>query len=146
MTTVPMINFYNIDTLQFSKRMQKAGLKTEVADELAEALREAQSQSTEGFATKADIELIRKESKIEDGISTKQDLQILENVLRKDTEILGNDLRKDMVNLENALRKDMKILGDDLRKDMSFLKQDIIIKLGSLMAVGIGIIAILIKF
>ena len=50
-----------IDTLQFSKRMQKAGLGKEVSDELAEALKEASSQSMEVIATKQDIELLRKD-------------------------------------------------------------------------------------
>ena len=79
-----------IDTLQFSKRMQKAGLQKEVAEELAEAIKETQSQSIEGLATKHDL--------------------------------------------------------IDIRKDLELLKKDIIIKLGSLMAIGVGILAVLIKF
>ncbi len=50
-----------IDTLQFSNRMQKAGLGKEVSDELAEALKEASSQSMEVIATKQDIEILRKD-------------------------------------------------------------------------------------
>jgi hypothetical protein len=57
--TMPFIT--TIDTLQFSKRMQKAGLEKEVSDELAEALKEASSQSIEVVATKQDIELLRKD-------------------------------------------------------------------------------------
>jgi hypothetical protein len=47
--------------------MQKAGLQKETADELAEAIKETQSQSLENVATKQDIQLLR------------QDLKILEN-------------------------------------------------------------------
>jgi len=72
-----------IDTLQFSRRMQKAGLQKEVADELAEALKDVQLESTSTIVTKQDLELAKK---------------------------------------------------------------DIIIKLGSLMAIGVGIIGIMIKF
>jgi hypothetical protein len=70
--------------------MQKAGLQKEVAEELAEAIKETQSQSIEGLATKHDF--------------------------------------------------------IDIRKDLELLKKDIIIKLGSLMAIGVGILAVLIKF
>ena len=58
---------FTIDTLQFSNRMQKAGLQKETADELAEAIKETQSQSLENVATKQDVQLLR------------QDLKILEN-------------------------------------------------------------------
>lgn len=46
---------FTIDTLQFSKRMQKAGLQKEVADELAEAIKEVQSESINDLATKQDL-------------------------------------------------------------------------------------------
>ena len=50
--------FIAIDTLQFSKRMQKAGLQKEVAEELAEAMKDAYLQSVEGIATKQDIKIL----------------------------------------------------------------------------------------
>ncbi len=81
MNTTTM-TFFTIDTLQFSKRMQKAGLQKEVAEELAEAIKETHNQSVENLASK-------------------QDLQMLE--------------------------------------------QRIVIKLGSLIAIGVGVIATLIK-
>lgn len=49
--TMPLI----IDTLQFSKRMQKAGLQQKVADEFAEIFRETQTHSLENLATKQDL-------------------------------------------------------------------------------------------
>jgi hypothetical protein len=72
MNTATM-NLFAIDTLQFSKRMQKAGLKKETADELAEAIKETQSQSFENVATK-------------------QDLLGLENSLKKDMQILEHNI------------------------------------------------------
>jgi hypothetical protein len=53
--------------------MQKAGLKKETADELAEAIKETQFQSLENVATK-------------------QDLLGFENSLKKDMEILENTI------------------------------------------------------
>ena len=76
-----------IDTLKFSDRMQKAGLSKKAADELAEAMKEMQTNSIENLVTK-----------------------------------------------------------QDLQTALELNKKDIIIKLGSIMAAGVGIIAILIKF
>ncbi len=61
------MNITTIDTLAFSKRMQKAGLEQRVADELADAIKENHSQSIESFATKADLEvkISQSESKLE---------------------------------------------------------------------------------
>ncbi len=61
------MNITTIDTLAFSKRMQKAGLEQKVADELADAIKENHSQSIESFATKADLEvkISQSESKLE---------------------------------------------------------------------------------
>jgi hypothetical protein len=64
-TTNAMISTYNIDTLQFSKRMQKVGMKPEMAEELAEALRETHTNYLENLATKSElkneIELAKKD-------------------------------------------------------------------------------------
>ncbi len=79
MSTATM-NLFTIDTLQFSNRMQKAGLQKETADELAEAIKETQSQSLENVATKQDIQLL------------KQDLLGLENSLKKDMQILEHNI------------------------------------------------------
>jgi hypothetical protein len=58
MNTTATMKLFSIDTLQFSNRMQKAGLKKETADELAEAIKETQSQSLENVATKQDIQIL----------------------------------------------------------------------------------------
>ncbi|MBU6140877.1 MAG: hypothetical protein KGP29_04930 [Proteobacteria bacterium] len=63
-TTMP---FFTVDTLQFSNRLQKAGLDRKISEEIAEAIKETQMQSTEGLATKLDI------------ISVKKDLEILDH-------------------------------------------------------------------
>lgn len=69
MSTLAM-NLTSLDTLAFSKRMQKAGLTQRTADELADALKETQSQSIENFATKTDLEnkIDQSESKLEQKI------------------------------------------------------------------------------
>ncbi len=95
----------NIDTLQFSERLQKAGLERKIANELVETINEIHGQSIENLATKQDLLLTK-----------------------------------------NELKSDINSLRTELKAEMDILKKDIIIKLGSLMAAGVGIIAILIKF
>jgi hypothetical protein len=63
MTTTTM-SFFAIDTLQFSKRLQKAGLEQRIAEELAEAIKDTQNQAIEGLATKNDILLVRKDLEV----------------------------------------------------------------------------------
>lgn len=104
-TSMPQGLFFTIDTLQFSKRLQKAGMQQEIAEELAEVLKETHAQHLDDLATKRDL------------LDVKREIQ---------------DTKKE---LENKLETKLEML-----------KKDIIIKLGSLMALGIGIIALLIKF
>lgn len=84
MSTLAM-NLTSIDTLAFSKRMQKAGLAQKTADELAEALKETHSQSIENFATKSDLEnkIDKSESKLEQKI----------DLVRKDVEMVRKELQ-----------------------------------------------------
>jgi predicted nuclease with TOPRIM domain len=62
MPTAAMPNYlFAIDTLQFSKRLQKAGLKIEIAEEIAEAIKDSQTQTIEGLATKLDLRELRQD-------------------------------------------------------------------------------------
>jgi len=124
------MTFTTIDTLQFARRMQKAGLDQKVAEELAEAIKESQSQSLESLATKEDLKAIEQTSK--------QDLRLFEENQKHDIKALRQDIK--------ALEHNMDHKLDLVRTEMEMLKKDIIIKLGGLMAVGISIIAVLIKF
>ncbi len=60
MATATM-TFFTVDTLQFSKRLQKAGLEKKISEELAEAIKDTQTQSIEGLATKHDVALLKKD-------------------------------------------------------------------------------------
>lgn len=100
-------HFFTIDTLQFSKRLQKAGMSKEVSEELAEAIKDSATQSVDGLAKTQDI----------------------------------LDIRKDIL----IVKKDISDVKNELELKMEMLKKDIILKLGSLMIVGISILAALIK-
>lgn len=84
-------NLTTIDTLAFSKRMQKAGLEQKISDELAEALKENHSQSIESFATKADLEekINKSESRLEQKIElVRKDVDLV----RKEIELLKQEV------------------------------------------------------
>jgi hypothetical protein len=68
-----------IDTLQFSKRMQNAGLNQKIAEELAEAIKDSTSISTENIATKQDLQAVQKDVEI-----INKDIKALENNLKKE--------------------------------------------------------------
>jgi hypothetical protein len=74
MSTITM-PLYTVNTLQLSKRLEKAGLKKEVAEELSEAIKDTQTQSLENLVTKQDLkyELVNLEEKLSNKI------EILEN-------------------------------------------------------------------
>lgn len=63
MTSAAM-TFFSVDTLQFSKRLQKVGLDQKIADEFAEAIKDTQSQAIEGLATKNDVVMVRKDLEV----------------------------------------------------------------------------------
>ena len=59
---------FTIDTLDFSKKLEKAGMQKKIADVLAEEIKEAQIKSSNDLATKSDLKheiaLLRQEIKI----------------------------------------------------------------------------------
>lgn len=126
-----------IDTLQFSKRMQKAGFEKRAADELAEAFKEAQGQFLENIATKQDITNLR--------TATKQDITDLRTATKQDIADLRTATEKDISGLRMASEKDIAGLRKDIHNEMQILEQKITIKLGNLTAIGVAILAALIK-
>ena len=144
MNTTHMNMIYNIDTLQFSKRMQKVGLKPEVADELAEALQEVNLQSIENLTTKADLSIATTELRSE--IKTvkpdlKAEIQEVRNELKAEIQEVRIQLKAEI----QEVRTELKAVESDLRTAIELSKKDVIIKLGSLMAIGVTILAALIK-
>ncbi len=63
MTSAAM-TFFSVDTLQFSKRLQKVGLDQKIADEFAEAIKDTQSHAIEGLATQNDVLMVRKDLEV----------------------------------------------------------------------------------
>ncbi len=73
MATATM-TFFTVDTLQLSKRLQKAGLQQTIADEFAEAIKDTQNQSIDGLATKESFTELRNEVAL-----LKKDIELSKN-------------------------------------------------------------------
>jgi predicted phage-related endonuclease len=117
---MPAIAF---DTLAFAKKLQDGGFTVQQAEVLAQAQAEL----------------------FEQNLATKLDLKELETSLRRDLKELEVNLRRDMKELEARFTRDIKELETKLTHDMKDLEYRMVIKQGSLMLVGITVIATLVK-
>ena len=111
------------DTLSYAKKLKAVGFTEEQAEVQAETLSEI---IDERLATKQDI------------LALKKDIKELETRLKRDMKEMEVGLRHDMKEMEVGLRHDMKEM--ELR-----LKHDLTLRLGTMMAASIAIVAVLVK-
>jgi hypothetical protein len=109
-----------IDTLQFSKRMQNAGLNQKIAEELAEAIKDSTSISTENIATKQDL------------LATQKDIE----VINKDIKAVETNLRKEIKMVETSLR----VVETNLRQEITMSEQRMIIKIGAMITIAVAVV------
>ena len=116
MHTAPMSNYiFTIDTLQFSRRLQSAGLGAKIADEISEAIKDTQAQSLENVATKQDIREIKQDLK-----EIRHDLQILEQKFDQKIDSLEQKFDQKIDSLDQKIdaleqKFDQKFLAIDQR-------------------------------
>ncbi len=107
------------DTLVYAKKLKSVGF----TEAQAETLAESQAQLIESrLATKQDIELVR-----------------------RDTVEMEASLKRDMKELEVSLKRDMKELEASLKHDMKEIEMRLTIRMGTLIAASIAIVATLVK-
>ena len=88
-----------------------------------------------------------KASQSPENSAEKQAEVIIETIYEAQASSMDNAATKgDVVNVRNELKAEITNVRNELKADIELLKKDIIIKLGSLMAIGVGILAVLIKF
>ncbi len=109
-----------IDTLAYSKKLQAVGVSPEVAEAHATVFAEI----------------------IQDRLVTRDDLQLTKNELTQEI----SDLRKEMHQEIRSVRSDMHSVEERLNHRIDNVTHQLTIRLGSLMAVGIAILATLHKF
>ena len=140
------------DTLDFAKRLRAAEFTEKQAETLAAAVAEIIESR---LATKEDIALLQRDMK-EMGVHLREDMALMQRDLREDMALMQRGLREDMTLMQRGLREDMTLMQRDLKEDMTLmqrdlkelelrLKHDLTLRLGAMLAAGIGIIATLIK-
>ncbi len=107
-----MFALSSIDTLQFSKRMQKAGLKGEVADEIAETFKEITVQSMENISTKQDIVSLRQEMK--------QDIASFRQETKQEFALVRHEMNQEFV----LVRQEMKSLHQEMKQEFALVRQE----------------------
>ena len=154
---------FSIDTLVFSKKMQKAGMSQKLSEQLAVNLKVMQFGFIETLLTKDEFRVFQKEVSFEI-----KDLRDNFKSMQDDIKDLKHDL-KDLKNDMNALQKDMQEFKIEIRQDMQEFKDEIkgeienlvskkefysemknlslnlTIKMGVIMGAGIAIIGVITK-
>ena len=159
MINSPLIENNMFDTLTFSKKMQNAGMTQNLAEQLAYSLLNFQNNQFENLLTKNEFKKFEKEVRrdIED---VKSDIEEVKNDIeevKNDIEEVKNDIEEVRWDIEE-FRAEIKSIRFDFKNDvenlvskkefnlkMKNLELNITIKMGLIMASGIGILALLIK-
>ena len=114
------------DTLSYARRLKQAGMPEAQAEAVAEATRDA---ITADVATKADIERLEATTKVEFADVRHE----IENV------------RHEMAALRTELKNDIAALDARMNAAMDSLGLRLTIRLGGLIAVGVAVLAAVIK-
>ncbi len=123
---------------------------------MAELLKQVQYLKDNGFTEQQANTLIYfHKDRVENDLASKKDILLLQKDIegvRKDIEQLRSETKKDIEALRSetkkdieGVRKDIEQLRSETKKDIEGARKDIIIKLGSVMVVGISVLAVLMR-
>jgi hypothetical protein len=123
------------DTLSYARRLKQAGVPEAQAEAMADATRELVVQD---FATKGDI------------ASLKADIAALDQRFKADIAGLKTELKADIAGLKTelammALKTDLAALDQRLTAAMDTLGLRLTVRMGGLIAIGVGVLAAIIK-
>ena len=148
----PLINDLNMfDTLSFSKKMQKAGMTELLANELAYTLRDMNVGHFNTLLTREEFKNFEKEIRFEieeirgemKNLVTKAEFQNFEKEMRKEIEYIHDDIQEIRVEFKNEIEK--MVTKTEFNTKIKNLELNITIKMGVIMATGIGILTMIIK-
>ena len=168
----PLINDLNMfDTLSFSQKMQKAGMTELIANELAYTLRDMNVGHFNTLLTREEFKNFEKEIRIEmENLVTKAEFKNFEKEMRFEIEEIRDEMKNlvtktEFQNFEKEMRKEIEYIHDDIQEirvefkneiekmvtktefntKIKNLELNITIKMGVIMATGIGILTMIIK-
>lgn len=110
-----MAHALQIDTLAFAKKLRAAGADERLADAIVEGITAADTSE----------------------LATKSDLRDVEHALKADVAMVRSELKE----VEQSLRGDLRDVEHALKAELKSLELRMTMRLGGIMAVGIGIIA-----
>ena len=148
----PLINDLNMfDTLSFSKKMQKAGMTELLANELAYTLRDMNVGHFNTLLTREEFRNFEKEIRFEieeirgemKNLVTKTEFQNFEKEIRKEIEYIHDDIQEIRVEFKNEIEK--MVTKTEFNTKIKNLELNMTIKMGVIIATGIGILAMIIK-
>ncbi len=141
----PSINDLSMfDTLSFSKKMQKAGMTELLANELAYTLRDMNVGHFNTLLTREEFRNFEKEIRFEmENLVTKTEFQNFEREIRKEIEYIHDDIQEIRVEFKNEIEK--MVTKTEFNTKIKNLELNMTIKMGVIMATGIGILAMIIK-
>ena len=147
----PLINDLNMfDTLSFSQKMQKAGMTEILANEMAFTLRDMNVGHFNTLLTRQEFKNFEKEIRIEmENLVTKTEFKNFEKEIRFEIENLVT--KTEFKNFEKEIRVEFKneiekmVTKTDFNTKIKNLELTITIKMGAIMAAGIGILTMIIK-
>ena len=147
----PLINDLNMfDTLSFSQKMQKAGMTEILANEMAFTLRDMNVGHFNTLLTRQEFKNFEKEIRIEmENLVTKTEFQNFEKEIRFEIENLVT--KTEFKNFEKEIRVEFKneiekmVTKTEFNTKIKNLELNITIKMGVIMATGIGILTMIIK-
>jgi len=119
------MNAVPFDTLTMARKLQASGMAGAVADGTVEALVDAMESAD--LATKADI------------AGATVAIEGLRGELKTEMASRHTDLKTDMMGRHTELRTEIATLHTQLKTDNELLRRDIVIKIGSIMVIGVGI-------
>jgi DNA anti-recombination protein RmuC len=118
-----------LDTLTIVRRLEAARIDRQQAEAIADVLRESEAGALADLATKADLREIR------------ADLMQVKDGLRSEMGALEQRLQGEI----NALRAEMESRFDKVDARFESLEQRMTIKLGSMIVVALGVMAVLVR-
>ena len=145
---------FTIDTLTFSKNMQKAGMSQRLSEQLANNLKHMQFGFIETLLTKDEFRVFQKEVNLEikdlrkDMKDLQKDMHDFKDEIRNDMQEFQREIKGDMQEFQKEIRGEIENLVSkkEFYSEMKNLSLSLTIKLGVIMGAGIGVIGILTKF
>ena len=132
---------FAFDTLGYAKRLRDTGIPTIEAEAHAEAAREFIMAE---LATRADLEVTRRELESSIGL-LRRDLESSIGLLRRDLESSAGTLRQHIDSSLAAIHQEMAAMRREVRAAMDNMGLKLTVRLGTMIAVGFGALAALLK-